>query len=79
LAAVFGLHRPVKDASTPEHWHYERIGVPVNQRETGGEIQYEEMKAAPGATGSPTSAPAETNLLDTILASIQAMLGLVKV
>ena len=27
LALIFGLFRAVKDASSAEHWHYERVGV----------------------------------------------------
>lgn len=46
IASIFGLYRPVKDASTPEHWHYERLGVPLGERQDGGEEQYEEMKNA---------------------------------
>ena len=33
LAAYFGLYRPVKDSRrSPEHWHYERLGISVGER-----------------------------------------------
>jgi hypothetical protein len=28
MAAYFGLSRPLKDSSNPEHWHFERLGTP---------------------------------------------------
>ena len=33
IAMFFGLYRPVKDSKTsPEHWHYERVGIPYGNR-----------------------------------------------
>jgi hypothetical protein len=33
VAAFFGLYRPVKDsAGSPEHWHYERLGIAIGER-----------------------------------------------
>jgi len=52
LATIFGLFRPVKEANTPEFWHYERVGVPIGERVDGGEQQYEEMKQTAGEKSS---------------------------
>ncbi|ACK69230.1 hypothetical protein PCC7424_0774 [Gloeothece citriformis PCC 7424] len=44
LALVFGLHRPVKDyAKSPEYWHYERVGINLDER-----ADPEEFVAQPG-------------------------------
>lgn len=33
MAAYFGLSRPLKDSSNPEHWHFERLGTPPGAEE----------------------------------------------
>ena len=40
LALIFGLFRAVKDASSAEHWHYERVGV-MPQSETTSPAEHE--------------------------------------
>jgi len=31
----FGLSRPAKEDQTPEHWHYERIGISSREQKEG--------------------------------------------
>jgi hypothetical protein len=44
VALYFGLYRPVKDSRrSPEHWHYERVGIGMGER-TEGEPTLEEVR-----------------------------------
>lgn len=38
IAMIFGLRRPAKDRGR-EYWHYERIGVPLGEREVGDGLE----------------------------------------
>lgn len=44
VALCFGLCRPVKDSPSPEHWHYERVGISRGER-AGGEAEESPMKS----------------------------------